>query len=137
MSKQPTVKETSAAPEVSMEKKNLVEIIIDREMTDGGIRVNGKLYVGKVKVSEQQAVDLQRIQEEYYETKKKLLDKSVSVRMKSDFQKERLFLADPKENEMKKNFTRDYGLLGAREWNLCNDTFKAYLLEQRKQLYGY
>ena len=41
MSKQPTVKETSAAPEVSMEKKNLVEIIIDREMTDGGIRVNG------------------------------------------------------------------------------------------------
>ena len=106
-------------------------------MTDGGIRVNGKLYVGPVKVTEGQAADLLRIQEEYFETKKKLMDKTVSVRMKSDFQKERLFLADPKDNEGRKGFTRDYGLLGAREWGFCSETFKQQLLEQRKALFGY
>jgi len=131
------IEETSTEPEVVLDKQDMVEVVIDREMTDGGIRVNGKRYVGKVKVSQGQADDLLRIQEEYFETKKKLMDKTVSVRMKSDFQKEKLFLADPKESEGRKNFTRDYGLLGAREWGYCNDTFKQHLLDERKALYGY
>lgn len=114
-----------------------VTVQIDREMTDGGIRVNGKLYVGNVRVSKGQAEDLLRIQEEYFETKKKLMDKNVTVRMKSDFQKEVLFLADPKENEGKKNFTRDYGLLGAKEWSYITPVFKEHLLDMRRQMYGY
>lgn len=133
------VKPVSIEPEVTLERKSeeLVTILIDREMTDGGIRVNGKLYVGQVRVSPDQAKDLLRIQEEYFETKKKLLDKNVTVRMKSDFQKELLFLADPRENEGKKNFSRDYGLLGATEWGYCSEPFKEHLLAMRKQLYGY
>ena len=50
-------------------KEELTQVFIDREMTDGGIRVNGKLYVGNVKVTQGQAEDLLRIQEEYFETK--------------------------------------------------------------------
>ena len=128
----PTIK-----PATVSTKEPLVSVLIDREMTDGGIRVNGKLYVGTVKVTQEQADDLLRIQEEYYETKKKLLDKNVKVRMKSDFQREALFLADPSQNEGKKNFTRDYGLLGAQEWSYCKPEFKEYLLNQRRMLYGY
>jgi hypothetical protein len=135
--KETTIKEVNTSPEVKLEKEKMVSFLIDREMTDGGIRINGKLYVGTVKVSEAQAEDLLRIQEEYFETKKKLMDKNVSVRMKSDFQKERLFLADPKESEGRRNFTRDYGLLGAKEWSYCAPKFKEHLLEQRRALYGY
>ena len=133
----PVAQPTSVEPEVKLEKKELVSVMIDRDMTDGGIRVNGKLYVGPCKVTQDQADDLLRIQEEYFETKKKLLDKNISVRMKNDFQKEKLFLADPKENEMRKGFTRDYGLLPLREWTLCTPKFQAELLDKRRQLYGY
>lgn len=131
------VKSVDSTSEVSTKKDELISVLIDREMTDGGIRINGKLYVGTVKVTQEQADDLLRIQEEYFETKKKLMDKTVSVRMKSDFQKEKLFLADPKENSGKKGFTRDYGLLGDREWSYCSPKFKEYLLNTRKSLYGY
>lgn len=131
------IKAVSTEPEVKLEKEETITVRVDREMTDGGIRINGKLFVGDVKVTKGQADDLMRIQEEYFETKKKLMDKTISVRMKSDFQKEKLFLADPKENEGRKSFTRDYGLLGAKEWSYCSETFKARLLEQRKALYGY
>lgn len=130
-------KPVNTKPEVKLEKEELVTFIVDREMTDGGIRVNGKLYVGEVRVPKAQAEDLARIQSEYFETKKKLIDKNISVRMKSDFEKEKLFLADPKENAKKSNFSRDYGLLGEREWSYCSDSFKEYLLTMRKQLYGY
>ncbi len=141
MKKQPEeIKAVNPTPEVKLAKEpteEMVTINIDRQMTDGGIRINGKLYVGTVKVPAGQAEDLLRIQEEYFETKKKLLDKNVNVRMKSDFQKEKLFLADPSENAGKKNFTRDYGLLGALEWSYCSPKFKQQLLDHRKQLYGY
>ena len=133
----PTVKGVDTDPEVKLSKQELVTVVIDKEMTDGGIHVNGKLYVGSVKVSQEQADDLMRIQAEYFETKKKLLDKNAHVRMKSDFQKERLFLADPKENSWKKEFTRDYGLLGQLEWSYCTPGFKEHLLAQRKMMFGY
>jgi hypothetical protein len=133
----PSTNPVSLNPVVSPAKNELVSIIVDKDMTDGGIRINGKLYVGNVKVTQEQAEDLMRIQEEYFETKKKLTDPNVHVRMKSDFQKEKLFLADPRENENKKGFTRDYGLLGAREWSYCSPKFKEHLLNMRRQLYGY
>jgi hypothetical protein len=138
--KQPTAKPVSVEPVVVLEKEvpvELVSVVIDPDLTDGGIRVNGKLYRGTVKVTQAQADDLLRIQEEYNETKKKLQDPNISVRMKSDEQKEKLFLADPKENEGKRGFSRDYGLLGAREWSFCSPAFKEHLLETRKQYYGY
>lgn len=135
---EPKVKAVDTGSTPNPEKpEELVEILIDKEMTSGGIRVNGKLYVGYVKVPRGQADDLLRIQEEYWETMKKLIDPRVRVRMKNDFQKELLFLADPAENEMKKEFSRDYGLLGRREWELCTETFKQYLLDMRKQIHGY
>ena len=134
---EPTVQKVDISPKVKLQKDELVNVMIDKEMTDGGIRVNGKRYVGQVKVTQEMADDLLRIQEEYFETKKKLLDPNISVRMKNDFQKEALFLADPKEHGMKKNFTRDYGLLGVREWSLCSKKFQEHLLEERKSLYRY
>lgn len=136
------LKPVDTQPEINVQppKANVGEMVminIDREQCDGGIMINGKLYVGNVKVTEAQAEDLLRIQSEYFETKKKMLDKNVIVRMKSDFQKERLFLADPKEHEMKKSFSRDYGLLPAKEWSYCSPKFKEKLLRMRKQMYGY
>jgi len=133
----PKVKAVNATSKVVTDKDEKVTIFIDKEMTAGGIHVNGKLYVGSVTVSKGQAEDLIRIQEEHWETVKKLKDPSVTVRMKNDFQKERLFLADPAENAGKRNFTRDYGLLGVREWSFCTPAFKEELLDKRKQLYGY
>lgn len=130
-------KAVDPTPTVSPAKEEMIMVTIDKDMTDGGLRVNGKLYVGNIRVPQSQATDLLRMQEEYFETKKKLFDKTVSVRMKSDFQKEKLFLADPKENAGKPGFTRDYGLLPQQEWSYCSDKFKQHLLDTRKQLYGY
>ncbi len=131
-------KVVSTKPEVKVEKEEMVSIFIDPEMvTMQGIRINGKLYIGHMTVTKSQATDLLRIQSEYWETRKKLLDKTVHVRMKNDNQKEALFLADPRENESKKTFTRDYGLLGALEWSYCTPEFKKRLLEMRMQMYGY
>jgi hypothetical protein len=135
--KTPTIKETSSEPEVKMTKEPMMTIKIDKDMTDGGIRINGKLYVGNQTLPQGQAEDLLRIQEEYYETKKKLLDKNISVRMKSDFQKEALFLADPVQNSRKSNYTRDYGLLPIKEWTYCTKEFQTHLLQLRMDLYGY
>ena len=135
--KETVINPVSTAPEIKLAKEDLVQVLIDKDMTDGGIHVNGKLYVGNVKVTQAQADDLLRIQEEYFETKKKLLDKNVSVRMKSDLQKEAMFLADPAQNENKRGFTRDYGLLGAKEWSYIHPKFKEELLSKRRQLYGY
>jgi hypothetical protein len=114
-----------------------VLINIDKDTTDGGIRINGKLYVGNVKVSPGQAEDLMRIQSEYFETKKKLNDTQVHVRMKSDEQKEVLFLADPKLYGMKATFTREYGLLPREEWDYLSPGAKKMFLEHRNQLFGY
>ena len=128
----------SIEPQVILDKEEFINIFIDPEMVGKtGIRINGKLYIGHLKVKKSLADELLRIQEEYWETVKKLSDKDVSVRMKNDFQKETLFLADPNENAGKKGFTRDYGLLGLREWSFLNDNFKQQLLDTRKQLYGY
>lgn len=141
MPKSPKASAVSTDPEVKLEKKvpeeELVSVHVDRDMTDGGIRINGKLFVGTVKVPAGQATDLMRIQEEYFETKKKLFDPSVRVRMKNDDQKRALFLADPKFNESKKTFSRDFGLLPREEWNYCSDVFKEQLLSERMQMFGY
>lgn len=131
------ISETPASP-IKSEKEELVSIFIDPEMVGrSGIRINDKLYIGHVKVPIGLSVDLLRIQEEYWETVKKMKDPNVVVRMKNDFQKERLFLADPNENAGKKGYTRDYGLLPQREFLLCSPTFQEHLLAYRKQLYNF
>ena len=141
MKKEQTIKPVEITPEVKTSKEipkdDMIQIFIDKEMTAGGIRINDKLYVGNVTVSKAQAEDLLRIQEEHWETIKKLKDKNVTVRMKNDFQKERLFLADPSEHSRNRNFSRDYGLLTQQEWIYCSPVFKERLLSMRKQLYGY
>jgi hypothetical protein len=134
-----TVKLTPAIPETPVRKEEELEnIFIDPEMVGkGGIRVNGKIFVGHIKVPKSIAEDILRIQEEYWETVKKLTDKNISVRMKNDFQKEALFLADPNENANKKGFTRDYGMLPQREFLFCKPSFQKHLLDLRFQLFGY
>ena len=127
-----------AEPTKAEFKDELENIFIDPEMVGkGGIRINGNIYVGHIKVPKKQAEDLLRIQEEYWETVKKLTDKNITVRMKNDLQKESLFLADPNENVNKKGYTRDYGLLPQREWLFCKPEFQQHLLNLRKQLYGF
>lgn len=138
MEKTKEPKAVSTEPVVNLEKEELVSIFIDPEMVGKtGIRINGKLYIGHIKVPKNEADNLLKIQTEYWETVKKLTDKNVSVRMKNDFQKERLFLADPRENAGRTGFTRDYGLLGETEWSYCSEELKKHLLEERKQLYNY
>ena len=128
----------SVSPAIKPKDVELENIFIDPDMVGkGGIRVNGKIFVGHIKVPKDVAEDLLRIQEEYWETVKKLTDKNISVRMKNDFQKEALFLADPNENANKKGYTRDYGLLPQREFLLCKPTFQEHLRALRFQLYGF
>lgn len=128
----------SVAPIIKEKEEEMENIFIDPEMVGkGGIRINGKIYIGHLKVPKGIAEDLVRIQEEYWETVKKLTDKNITVRMKNDFQKEALFLADPIENANKKGYTRDYGLLPQREWLFCKPSFQQHLLDLRKQLYGF
>lgn len=132
------VKAVKAESPVPATVEHLENIFIDPEMVGKtGIRINGKMYIGHLKVSMELAGELLRIQEEYWETVKKMKDPSVVVRMKNDFQKETLFLADPNENAGRKGFTRDYGLLPQREFLLCSPAFQEHLLVYRKQLYGY
>lgn len=127
-----------ARPEGMTDRDMMIVLYtVDKDMTDGGIRINGNLFVGEMEIPRYIARELARIQEEYFETKKKLFDPMIVVRMKSDFQKEMLFLVDPSENEGKKSYSRDYGLLGHREWSFCSPAFKEHLLAMRKQLYGY
>ena len=52
-----SIKPVDPTPEVKLSKEEMVIVSIDRQMTDGGIRVNGKLYVGNVKVTKGQAED--------------------------------------------------------------------------------
>jgi hypothetical protein len=144
MPKTSTPKANNTEPKVpasvspAIKNEELENIFIDPDMVGkGGIRINGQLFIGHVKVPKTLAEDLLRIQEEYWETVKKLTDKNISVRMKNDFQKEALFLADPSENVNKKGFTKDYGLLPQREFLFCKPSFQEHLLALRKQLYGY
>ncbi len=70
------IKSVSTEPKVTTQKEEMVTIFIDPEMvTMQGIRINGKMYIGHVTVGKRQAEDLLRIQSEYWETRKKLLDK--------------------------------------------------------------
>ncbi len=137
--KDPTVKAVNPDSEVKVSevKPELVTIVIDREMTDGGLIINGKRKVGTIQVTPEEAKDYLRIQEEYNETKKKLMDKNATVRMKNDFQKEALFLAHESEHQSKKGWSRDYGLLPQKEWLLCSDELKDHLLKTRRQIFGY
>ena len=126
---------TVTTPEIT---QRMVTVNVDRKMTGGtGIIINGTKYLGKVTVREDLGDELMRIQEEHYETIQKLNDKTVSVRMKNDFQKESMFLAHDEDSMKKKGWSRDYGLLPIIEWNYCSPKFKEVLLQKRKEQYGY
>ena len=124
------VKTTEASPEP------LVTVVIDRKMTDGGIRVNDILYVGKVKVTSEQAEDLLRIQEEYLETKQKMSDPSQKIRIKSSAIIQKYYLADPSQFGNHPQYTKQYGLLDPWQWQFISDSFKEELKRQREAMYG-
>lgn len=130
-------KPTTEKKEPTSEKREkMLTIIIDHDETDGGVMVNGKLYVGEVTVPEEQAKDLLRIIREYKETKTRMNDAKAFVRQKNDFVNERLYLADPRENRGKKGWTDEFGLLDPRQWEFISEQFKEELKSKRKAMFG-
>lgn len=116
-------------------KKDLVKMYVDPTLTQGGLRTNDKLYVGWVEVPKHIADDLQRRLDEQNEVAKRLQNPSQPIRSKNHFNLEKLYLADPAQNSMKKNWTNEFGLMPPFEWQYLSDEFKAYLKSMRKALY--
>lgn len=119
-------------------KEKLVDFFIDPELVDRkGLVINEKRYIGKVKVTQDQADDMQRMISEYQETQRRLHDPSQKIRIKNSMIIEELFLADPKTRGNEKGFSKDFGLLDPWQWQFVNENHKKYLQEQKKALYGY
>ena len=133
-------KETSIEKEVKTPKEEeMVTIVIDPEMTDGGIRINGKRYVGKVTVTVNQAEDLQRIQMEYYETKKRLTNPDSFIGTKSDIVKFNRYCADPEQNKaiFHTDSFQKYGKLDPRDWERLSPGAREMFKAERMALHGY
>lgn len=132
-------KETSIEKEVKAPTEKMVTIVIDPEMTDGGIRINFKRYVGTVTVTENMATDLLRIQSEYFETKKRLTNPESFIRTKSDFVKFNRFCADPDANKavFRSDQFQKYGNLDPRDWDYLSPDAKELFKKERMALYNY
>lgn len=130
-------------PEVKSPEPELVEIYISPKDTDGGLYnlggTNGQdtRLVGYIKVTKEEARDIQRRVEEYKETKEHFQDGRTRVRCKSSEVLRKQYMADPGANSRKKNWTDRYGLLDPQEWQYLTDGFKRELKRERHQLYGY
>jgi hypothetical protein len=119
-----------------MEEK--ITLFIDPVSTDGGLITNGKLMVGEVTVSRNEATDIRRRLDEYAEIKAKMndLDGRVFVREKNKDVIISKFCADPRDNAGRGNFSFELGLLDSRDWTAQTSEFQDYLKSYRKNLYG-
>jgi hypothetical protein len=117
--------------------EDMVLINIDPKLTDGGLWTNGKLMVGKVKVPESVANDIQRRLDEYAEIKAKLtdIDGRVVVREKNKDVIIAKFCADPREVSAKA-FSYQLGTLDPIDWDAQTPEFQEYLKSYRMNLYG-
>lgn len=113
----------------------MVTIIIDKDT--GGLRTNGKLYVGKVTVPEHLAEDLMRRQEEYLATIKKLTDPSVELRNQSIETTRKAFMADPKVHGNNPRFSKVNGLTTNFQMSVVSEQDKEEWHQERMGLFGY
>lgn len=117
--------------------EGMVTVIIDPKRTRGGIRVNGKLYVGKVTVSSEQADDLLRIQEEFSATIDKLTEPSTKLRNQNIGTTKKMYMADPTVYGTHPQFSNVYGMLDPFQWQFISDVDKEEWREERLGVYGY
>jgi hypothetical protein len=119
-----------------MEDKILM--FIDPKQTDGGLVTNGKLMVGEVSVTREEAKDIRRRLDEYAEIKAKLsdIDGRVHVREKNKDVIISKYCAEPRENAGRASFSYEYGLLDQRDWAAQTPEFQEWLKNYRKNLYG-
>ena len=125
------------AKETKAIEEEMVTIIIDPKRTNGGIRVNGKNYVGKVKVSAVQADDLMRIQEEYSATIDKLTNPQVKLRNQNIDATRKAFMADPAVYGQHPQFSKAYGLSDMFQMSFISETDRLQWEEERMGLYNY
>ncbi len=136
-----STKKTATATEVVTPKREVSEtiiIVIDPKRTNGGIRVNGKRLVGKVKCkSQEEADDYLRIQEEYAASFAKLTDPTVKLRNQSIETSRKAFIVDPAEFGKHPNFTREFGMLDPYQWQFVPEGDRLEWQEERMGLFNY
>lgn len=129
-------KETTKEPVSTVSEKIIV--MIDPKRTNGGIRINGKLKVGKVICNSQdEADDLLRIQEEYAASFAKLTDPSVVMRNQSIETTRRAFMADPVTYGQHPRFTKQFGLSTPFQMGFVPEADLIEWQQERMGLYNY
>lgn len=123
------------AKETQEEEKML--IFIDPKRTNGGLRTNGKNYVGKITVPVHFAEDLLRRQEEYAATISKLTDPSVKLRNQNIDISRKMFMADPQSYGNHPKFSRITGMLDAFQLEFVSPKDLEEWKEERMGLYNY
>ena len=129
------LEETKVTDMPSVEE--MVTIVIDPKMTDRGIIINNKRYVGKVKVPQSQADDLLRIQSEYFATKQKMTDPSVKLRNQNVDVSKRAFMADPLQFASHPRFSKVYGMLDPFQWDFIGEKDKEEWKQEREAIFNY
>lgn len=137
MAKEPKTAADTIPEAVPSSEENLVTIIIDPKATDGGLSINGKKYIGKMKVPEHIAEQLMENMQVYAETKNKLFDPSQKIRQKNSLVVEAQYMADPAEFSDNKKFSQEFGLLDPWQWQFVAEPEKARLRELKTSIYGY
>lgn len=119
------------------EKEDIVTIVIDPKMTNGGITVNGRKYVGTVKVPQEQADDLLRIQTDYFATTQKLNDPSIQLRNQNIETTRKAFIADPGLYGNHPRFSKHNGMTNQFQLNFISEQDLNEWKQERMGLYGY
>ena len=117
--------------------EEMTNIYIDREATDGGIRINDKLYVGDCYVTKTTANELARIQREYGFVKNKLHEPMQKIKIQNHTVIERQYLADPSQQGNNPGYNQEFGLLDPWQWQWIPETEKNRLRKLKEGMYGY
>lgn len=123
------------------EGKDLVTIIIDPKVTNGGLRTftetGVKRYVGKVTVPAHIADSLLQRQTEYAATIQKLNDPSVRLRNQNIDTTRRAYMADPEQYGNHPRFTKAFGMSDAFQMSFISEKDKQEWAEERMGLFNY
>lgn len=126
-----------AVKEAKPVKEGMVLHFVDPKRTNGGIRINGKLYVGRVQVTPEQSEDLFRIEREYSATIDKLTSPEVVLRNQSIETTRKAFMADPNLYGNHPRFSKRFGLTTAFQMENVSETDRLEWEEERMGLYNY
>lgn len=132
------IKETLVKKE---EGDELVTVIIDPKLTNGGLRTfteNGvKRYVGKVTVPAHVADSLLQRQTEYAATISKLNDPTVRLRNQNIDTTRKAYMADIEQYGSHPKFSKLYGMSDAFQMSFVSDLDKKEWAEERMGLFNY